>query len=147
MKFIFTQGTLQSIFFKFFFSLCIILRHRYFLTKNILSISFPNTFKDDCTDEIFFIYIDYALLKSLNCNAYVRSVAFDSTYLLASGSRDNTVKIWDKNSSNQLRSLTGHSDEVYAVAFDSNHMLASGSNDKTIKLWNKNSGENSYRPW
>ena len=104
------------------------MRQRYFLTKNISSISFPNTFKDDCTDEIVFIYIDYALLKSLNCNAYVRLVAFD------------TVKIWDKNSSNQLRSLTGHSDEVYAVAFDSNHMLASGSNDKTIKLWNKNSG-------
>ena len=109
------------------FSLFVLYFTRIIFERKIF-ITFPNTFKDDCTDEIVFIYIDYALLKSLNCNAYVRLVAFD------------TVKIWDKNSSNQLRSLTGHSDEVYAVAFDSNHMLASGSYDKTIKLWDKNSG-------
>lgn len=34
-----------------------------------------------------------------------------------------------------LRTLTGHSDIVYALAFNSNDMLASGSHDKTIKLW------------
>jgi len=83
-------------------------------------------------------------LKTLNCpgnNTYgVVSVAFDSTHLLASGSSDNSVKIWDKNSGDQLRNLTGHSDEVYAVVFDSNSMLASDSRDKTIKLWDKNSG-------
>jgi len=93
-----------------------------------------------CTDKIVFIFIDYALLKTLNCGASVISVAFDSSYLLASGSNDNTVKIWDKNSGNQLRSLTGHINQVQAVAFDSNNMLASGSRDNTIKLWDKNSG-------
>ncbi len=112
---------------------------RYFLTKNILSISFPNTFKDDCTDEIVFIYIDYALLKSLNCNAYVRSVAFDSYYLLASGSRDNTVKLWNKNSGVLSRTLTGHGKLVYIVTFDFTYLLASGIWDDTIKIWNKNS--------
>ncbi len=65
----------------------------------------------------------------------VISVAFDSTYLIASGSEDRTIKLWDKNTGNLLRSLTGHGDKVYAVAFDSNSMLASGSVDKTIKLW------------
>jgi hypothetical protein len=43
------------------------------------------------------IYIDYDLLKTLNCpgnNIHgVVSVAFDSTHLLASGSSDNTVKL------------------------------------------------------
>ena len=77
-------------------------------------------------------------MNTLNCSAKVWSVAFDS--LLASGSDDNTVRLWDKNSGNQLRSLTGHTSWVMAVAFDSNYMLASGSNDKTIKLWDKNSG-------
>jgi len=88
---------------------------------------------------MLFIYIDYALLISRNCPGNqpngVVTVAFDSTYLLASGSSDNTVKLWNKNSGNQLRSLTGHTNEIYAVTFDSNGMLASGSADKTIKLW------------
>ena len=65
---------------------------------------------------MFFISIDYTLLKTLLCPGNsadgVVSVAFDSTYLLASGSSDNSVKIWDKNSGDQLRSLTGHSDKV-----------------------------------
>jgi WD40 repeat protein len=85
-------------------------------------------------------------LKTLNCLGNklethgVVSVAFDTTYLLASGSSDNTVMIWDKNSGNQLKSLTGHTNEVYAVAFDSNNMLASGSFDKTTRIWNKHNG-------
>ena len=47
--------------------------------------------------KFFLVYIDYALLKTRNClgNNYhgVVSVAFDSTYLLASGSSDNSVKL------------------------------------------------------
>jgi WD40 repeat protein len=82
-------------------------------------------------------------LKTLYCPGYnpsgVHTVAFDSTYLLASGSSDNTVKLWDKKN-DQLRSLTGHNGEIYEVAFDSNGLLASGSADRTIKLRDKNSG-------
>ena len=78
-------------------------------------------------------------MKTLNCGAPVISVAFDSTHLLASGSGD-PVKLWDKNSGDQLRSLTGHKAHVMAVAFDSNITLASGSIDKTIKLWDTNTG-------
>ncbi len=88
---------------------------------------------------MFFIYIDYTLVKTPNCPGNeiygVVSVAFDSTYLLASGSSDKTVKLWDKNSGNQLRSLTGHAGDIWAVTFDSNGMLVSGSEDSTIKLW------------
>ena len=84
-------------------------------------------------------------MKTLNCpgnnSGGVFSVAFDSTYLLASGSSDNSVKIWDTNSGNQLKSLTGHSDQVLAVAIDSNNMLASGSYDKSVKLWDKHNGD------
>jgi len=65
---------------------------------------------------MFFISIDYALLKTLFCPGNsvdgVVSVAFDSTHLQASESNDKSIKIWDKNSGNQLRSLTGHSDQV-----------------------------------
>jgi len=61
--------------------------------------------------------------------------------MLASGSSDNTIKLWDKNSDGLLRTLEGHGEAIYSVAFDSNYMLASGSWDDTIKIWNKNSGD------
>jgi WD40 repeat protein len=137
---LFTQGTLKSIFsLNFFLSLYYSVL-KLFSNKKYSNIFSPKTFKDDCTDKIVLIYIDYALLKTLNCNADVYSVAFDSTYLLASGSSDSTFNLWDKNSGDQLRSLTGHANEVWAVAFDSDNMLASGSSDKTIKLWDKKTG-------
>ncbi len=61
-------------------------------------------------------------MKTLNYNAGVWSVAIDSTHLLASGSSDSTVKLWEKNSGDQLRSLTDHASYVQAVAFDSNNI-------------------------
>jgi len=68
----------------------------------------------------------------------VLSVAFDSTYLLASGSADNTTKIWNKNSGDLARTLIGNH-AVYSVAFSSNNIPASGSY-RAITLWDKNSG-------
>jgi WD40 repeat protein len=62
------------------------------------------------------------------------AVAFDSNYMLASGSNDKTIKLWDKNSGGLLRTLEGHGEGVRTVAFDSTHLLASGSDDNTIKI-------------
>eukprot|EP01050_Picozoa_sp_SAG11_P000999 SAG11_NODE_39_length_21630_cov_11.188658_18_plen_2153_part_00 len=73
----------------------------------------------------------------------VSSVAFDeSGGTLASGSWDQTVKLWDVASGECLRTLEGHSDVVLSVAFDaSGGTLASGSGDQTVKLWDVASGE------
>jgi WD40 repeat protein len=60
---------------------------------------------------------------------------------LASGSFDNTVRIWDVETGRELRSLTGHSGVVRSLACSPDgSMLASGSNDKTLRLWNVASG-------
>ncbi len=67
--------------------------------------------------------------------SWVRSVAFDSNDILASGSDDYTIKLWNKNTGGLLRTLSGHGSWVRSVAFDSNDILASGSLDGTIKLW------------
>jgi WD40 repeat protein len=70
-------------------------------------------------------------------------VAFshDST-LLASGSYDTTVKIWDASSGECLRTLEHNNDEVYSVAFSHDSTsLASGSYDSVIKIWNIRNGE------
>jgi len=67
---------------------------------------------------------------------YVRSVAFSHNgNLLASGSFDYTIKVW--NSSNGSLLWTGqHSDVVTSVAFSpGGYLLASGSWDDTVKVW------------
>ncbi|BAY65252.1 protein kinase [Calothrix brevissima NIES-22] len=61
---------------------------------------------------------------------------------LASGSWDNTIKLWNLATGEQIRTFSGHSDTVNSVAFSPNgNTLASGSWDKTIKLWNLATGE------
>jgi WD40 repeat protein len=69
----------------------------------------------------------------------VRSVAFSpDSRLLASGSWDNTVILWDV----ETRTLRGHTAPVWSVAFSPDgRLLASGSLDNTIKLWDVETGQ------
>jgi WD40 repeat protein len=61
--------------------------------------------------------------------------------VLASGSNDKTIKLWDAASGRPLRTLHGHTNFVISVAFSPDgKVLASGSGDKTIKLWDVASG-------
>jgi WD40 repeat protein len=72
----------------------------------------------------------------------VRSVAFSPDgRLLASGSWDDTIKLWDVATGSLVRSLSGHTDWVMSVAFSPDgRLLASGSWDDTIKLWDVATG-------
>ena len=55
--------------------------------------------------------------------------------LLASGSDDNMVRVWDP-AAGVLRILAGHSSGVNAVTFSpAGALLASVSNDITVRLW------------
>ncbi len=60
---------------------------------------------------------------------------------LATGSADNTIRLWDAGSGRELRALIGHKNWIKSLAV-SHHgqVLASGSNDHTIKLWDISSG-------
>ena len=58
--------------------------------------------------------------------------------LIASGSRDHTVKIWYLDGT-LLTSIRGHKGSVNYVDFSPNgQLVASASNDKTIKVWHQN---------
>jgi WD40 repeat protein len=69
----------------------------------------------------------------------VLSIAFhpDGT-LLASGSADSTVRIWDVMLQQEIAVLRGHTGPVFAVAFSPDGtLLASGGgyNDGTVRIW------------
>jgi WD40 repeat protein len=76
---------------------------------------------------------------------YVRAVAFSTNgNVLASGSDDETIKLWDVQTGSLIRTLTGHTDYVMAVAFSPDgEMLASGADyyDGSVKLWYYQTGE------
>jgi len=61
---------------------------------------------------------------------------------IASGSRDNTVKLWNVDTGELLKTLSGHASEVSSVSFSPDgKRIASGSSDNTVKLWNADTGE------
>ncbi|MCS7261507.1 MAG: hypothetical protein NZ765_12160, partial [Anaerolineae bacterium] len=56
--------------------------------------------------------------------------------LLASGSDDWTVRVWEVSSGRRLHTLQGHSSYVTSVAFSPDgRRLASGSDDQTVRVW------------
>ncbi|KAG8942641.1 hypothetical protein FRC03_002970 [Tulasnella sp. 419] len=71
---------------------------------------------------------------------------FDVAYspdggLLATGSQDKKVIIWDSRTGAQIHSLEGHSDGVLVVDFSPNgSLIASGSYDRSVRIWNSASG-------
>jgi WD40 repeat protein len=67
----------------------------------------------------------------------VRSVCFSPDgKLLASGSEDKTIKIWEFNSGRELKSLSGHQSDVNQVLFTADgKQIVSASRDRHIYFW------------
>jgi WD40 repeat protein len=74
---------------------------------------------------------------------YVSSVAFSpDSKTLASGSYDQTIRLWEVASGQSLRELKGHTGAVRSMAFSPDgKTLPSGSYDQTIRLWEVASGQ------
>jgi tetratricopeptide (TPR) repeat protein len=61
--------------------------------------------------------------------------------LLASGSYDKTVRLWEIDTGREMRCLEGHTGYVYGVVFSPDgSLLASGSYDTTVRLWEVETG-------
>ncbi|MDT9233670.1 MULTISPECIES: serine/threonine-protein kinase [Limnospira] len=59
---------------------------------------------------------------------------------LASGSDDNTVRLWSLQTFEHLSTLTGHGGAINSIAISPDgRVIASGSRDNTVKLWDLHS--------
>ncbi|MCG5435389.1 nSTAND1 domain-containing NTPase [Micromonospora foliorum] len=67
----------------------------------------------------------------------VRSIAWSPDgRLIATGSRDNSIRVWDPDSGRTIAEFTGHDAMVEAIAWaPDSRRVASGSRDRTVKLW------------
>jgi len=84
-------------------------------------------------------------LSTLNVDSQVLSVAYspDGTKLTAAlGYPSYSVVVFDTQTNEQIRSLSGHNDFVNSISFSPDgKRLASGSDDNTVKIWNPATGE------
>ncbi len=73
---------------------------------------------------------------------WVNSVAFNPDGdTIASGSWDNTIRLWNTNNGTHISTLEGHRDSVNSVAFSPDgSKIVSGSSDRSIRLWDADSG-------
>lgn len=72
----------------------------------------------------------------------VWSVSFSGDgRFVASGSDDQSVKIWEASTGACVRTLQGHSDWVRSVSFSADgRYVASGADDNSVKIWEVNTG-------
>src|SRR5271169_3086414 len=61
--------------------------------------------------------------------------------MLASGSWDKTIRLWDLRTGKVLQTLKAHTTSVSALGALGDGTLASGSWDKTIRLWDLRTGK------
>lgn len=73
--------------------------------------------------------------------AVVVAYSPDGTKIISGGS-DNTARIWDVASGEELHTFTGYSSSIGGVSFDpSNQRVATSSTDGTVRILDVNSGE------
>lgn len=77
----------------------------------------------------------------LNCSVLGGSFSLDGK-LMAMGSVDHSIVLWDDTEHRGIYTLKGHQDTILAFAFSADHsLLASASADTTIMLWDVTTGE------
>jgi WD40 repeat protein len=77
----------------------------------------------------------------------VYAIAFSPNgCMVLSGSQDKTLKLWNAETGEKIRTFYGHTHAVTSVTFSpGGSMVLSGSLDNTIRLWNVTTGKEIVR--
>jgi WD40 repeat protein len=85
---------------------------------------------------------EYEQTPNQHSNRVIKVVFSPDGKLLASCSRDTTIRLWDPETGACQKTLEGHTHRVTEVLFSpDDKTLASASDDKTIRLWDLATGE------
>ncbi|ETO36140.1 hypothetical protein RFI_00923 [Reticulomyxa filosa] len=89
--------------------------------------------------------VDISPLQSNNNNKMNNiGVIGGNGYTICSGSYDETIRIWDIETTKQFNVFKGHEGFVNSVKYGSNELvntILSGSDDKSVCMWDIRSGE------
>ena len=100
------------------------------------------TFNELHARDVLYRIDELNMLVSRNDPRAYLSISFSPDgQTVASGSWDNTFKLWDVASGRELRTFIGHGNTVTSIAFSPDgQVLASGSDDGTVIIWSITDG-------
>jgi WD40 repeat protein len=123
-------------------------------SRNLANVLFPFVPQGDNAVRVWDLASGQEVQRFTGHEDWVNSVAVtpDGKYVVSgSGNvyllplilgRDNTVRLWDLASGQEVRRFTGHDGPVYSVAATPDgQYVVSGSNDKTVRLWELATGK------
>ena len=71
----------------------------------------------------------------------VTSIIILSNEIFASSSKNKTIKLFDLNTFEFIKTISGHYLEVNSIVKVSNSKISSCSDDTTVRIWDINSGK------
>lgn len=82
-------------------------------------------------------------IKRIQCNSTgsrgVYCLQYDDEKIV-SGLRDNTIKIWNLNDLQCIKTMSGHTGSVLCLQYNDD-VIISGSSDSTIRVWDIRTGQ------
>ena len=112
------------------------LRVKSFVSYLTSKIAFLNDYGTERISDTLLVSVFKGHLDSVN------SIAFNyEGNIIASASSDETVRLWEVATGNEISVLGGHLDSIQSVAFNPDgKVIATGSDDETVRLWAAKTG-------
>ena len=113
------------------------------LSTLLTALSSTNTTIDSVTLNHKPPHVILAMNVSLSTHAHDKDITTvdvsPNDTLIATGSQDKTIKLWNSEKLQNMATLKGHKRSVWKVQFSPvDKVLASSSGDRTVKLWSIN---------